>query len=1849
MYTTAVFCLFVLAAAFECNAEIVIRNKDGLTKIVHHKVKDNFFVAEKNKIYKFDSEFNILKEQEVNKTCGNKCNNTFTVALVDERNDLLILCGTHHGGLCETRNTSDLQQLRKIPGVFPTTETHRVQGMVTYDTDKEQSYLTIAKTLDYIIEDATYQKIIQRYIMETLTESTFVSLVSTLSFKIDYRSAFSSERYTYFFTNQLEDLRPNANYTSKISRMCNKNYRSFFDTPIQCEDYESYNVVQDALLVDVDRIKRLYITFAHAEQTGNSILCSAEMEDINQKLKLLQERAVNCSYNNTFGYLYSSSCLNGIDGFADLECVFNQPYFKSGKGTVKTNLLSKTNNKEGYITTLSTTKVENKDVLIAGTSNGFILKYVIDTSDLIKYESLSVQPNDQIPIKSVLQIDEESTYASTTTTVYKFSSTKCSEFRSCNATMEGKNPLCGWCVYSQRATRRNDCTYQGSPNHWLSALSNCTSLQLQPTGIPIGTNKTVKFIVKNLPQRLENDTYFCQVEDSQVLETVIQGDELSCTIVGKNEHKEVSMRLVVNHKTENISIAEAPFLFYNCSSFKRCGKCVETSGASCWWNTANGACSLIEGERQDRVNQSKDCPRLEKIHQRYIPSGVDTNLTLQIRNLNNIVQDEDKSSDADDISIHVEFQSNRFKCSDITTGSIHCTINGTTNIKKENLLLQIYYETESGKVYIDNPYSIDVIVYNCYKLSQGKCNYCNALKSDYICHWPSTGEGCVYGQNVSAGYTCPRPEITKILPRDGLTGPGTIITVYGNEFGTENDTIKHDVNDRKRPMIVNRYCSGNFSDNYIKDMEGPEDFSRNIRKSFQCKLGPYRSNNTTRNETRFYLMETISEINGSNVLPIWKKTGDVYVLSIEPNKGPAIGGTIISLTGKNLGIGNRAVKSVLFDESETLCVNSKVQSFLDPILGNVDFRVTCKVNINDKRMPGTRMKFSELTIPDKEHIKTGEEVSELFFNFLPNPEIGSIQPNKGFLSGGTRLTVKGQNLNSSSTGSVIIVFGRETQEIGCIIDPNSADQVLCEVPPATPGIRSALGNSNPSNSQRKKRSNHCDGCVTVKIIVKLDGVESSFTISYFHDPSINKFDNNVLLYETDQQYLEIEGENLNLVAAMHDINITIGLGECNVVELTGTYMRCKAPSSQPQPGIPGTTLPEVNVTIGNIHTTVGYIKYKKNFENVLIIAGAAAGAALFLLVLVVAFFVCKYRKVGSKAKALEKQLNNLELEIKHVAKEEFLDMQTSMSTVNRNLIEQGFPYHSYQQYACNAMFATDYLMSDPVMSDELRARARTGMERFQGLLENKFFLVSLITTMEKQKHFFIKEKSNFAGNLCAIMMGRMDYMHEVLQVLITQLVEDPSSKRDVKTLFRRSESITEKLLSNWLSLCLYPHLKDHTGSLLYLLYIATRKTMEAGPIDALTNDAKYTLSEEKLLRKYQGSATDEETTDVKFEAKALTLNVVVDNGEEIYPCKALDCDTVNQVKAKCLDQIYVNYPASQLPVDPTELLLEWHAGFSGRMILRDKDNTSKRDGEWIRVNTLAHYAVADQSNMALVDPRNAELSQQEDYVNLAQIDPGFDVNSMGSDQPLTAECSTSHDEENPMELKQWHLLKDDDANKKEKSAIDELYLNRLITTKLSLVKYIDDLFSLVLENSKCPPPVKFLYDFLDDLAEKQKIDPDTLHAWKSHSYSIRIWAMLIKTPSILFDINAPSYVSESLDVISQVFIESFSRTEQAVSKESPTQKLIFRNELTKFRTHVQEFYKNVKENVQKPDELGQYLTSINRNQQETTFNKNAALYRLYEQIKPYTDEILDDLSICQETRCLQLNKKLDDIFSMMEE
>ena len=42
-------------------------------------------------------------------------------------------------------------------------------------------------------------------------------------------------------------------------------------------------------------------------------------------------------------------------------------------------------------------------------------------------------------------------------------------------------------------------------------------------------------------------------------------------------------------------------------------------------------------------------------------------------------------------------------------------------------------------------------------------------------------------------------------------------------------------------------------------------------------------------------------------------------------------------------------------------------------------------------------------------------------------------------------------------------------------------------------------------------------------------------------------------------------------------------------------------------------------------------------------------------------------------------------------------------------------------------------------------------------------------------------------------------------------------------------------------------------------------------------------------------------------------------------------------------------------------------------------STSKVEGSWVRLNTLAHYNVQDGSNMALIDTQIDDQHQEQDY------------------------------------------------------------------------------------------------------------------------------------------------------------------------------------------------------------------------------------------------------------------------------
>lgn len=63
-----------------------------------------------------------------------------------------------------------------------------------------------------------------------------------------------------------------------------------------------------------------------------------------------------------------------------------------------------------------------------------------------------------------------------------------------------------------------------------------------------------------------------------------------------------------------------------------------------------------------------------------------------------------------------------------------------------------------------------------------------------------------------------------------------------------------------------------------------------------------------------------------------------------------------------------------------------------------------------------------------------------------------------------------------------------------------------------------------------------------------------------------------------------------------------------------------------------------------------------------------------------------------------------------------------------------------------------------------------------------------------------------------------------------------------------------------------------------------KQQMEKGPQDALTLEARYSLSEEKLLR-------------ASFDFRKLTVFIAADHHSSAmdYPVRVLDCDSITQV------------------------------------------------------------------------------------------------------------------------------------------------------------------------------------------------------------------------------------------------------------------------------------------------------------------------------------------------------------------
>ncbi|XP_053388727.1 plexin-B2-like [Mercenaria mercenaria] len=158
---------------------------------------------------------------------------------------------------------------------------------------------------------------------------------------------------------------------------------------------------------------------------------------------------------------------------------------------------------------------------------------------------------------------------------------------------------------------------------------------------------------------------------------------------------------------------------------------------------------------------------------------------------------------------------------DVTANhSISCALNIVKSGNgKKHYRIVISYGSQNGQLAeINDVFNNYVTVYSCSELSSD-CSHCRALnKTRYSCDWCGNSE-CIYSKSRCMSI-CPRPSITKVIPKDGPVQGGTKLTISGTNLG-------RNVSEVDGVTVASRQCS---LSSYLEDYDVPhsDDFETQV-------------------------------------------------------------------------------------------------------------------------------------------------------------------------------------------------------------------------------------------------------------------------------------------------------------------------------------------------------------------------------------------------------------------------------------------------------------------------------------------------------------------------------------------------------------------------------------------------------------------------------------------------------------------------------------------------------------------------------------------------------------------------------------------------------------------------------------------------------------------------------------------------------------------------------------------------------------------------------------------------------------------------------------------------------------
>ncbi|CBY18543.1 unnamed protein product [Oikopleura dioica] len=1090
----------------------------------------------------------------------------------------------------------------------------------------------------------------------------------------------------------------------------------------------------------------------------------------------------------------------------------------------------------------------------------------------------------------------------------------CEQIKTCEDCLNSDFPSCGWC--SKRS--KGQCTDRATcdaidPKNWISQSGTCPKLETSNKKFFSANEKSIELKLSVSHDYSNLHLWKCKLSSQETNLTFIsdKSGRIICDlpkdkadfIVKPNDKgviKVESARVLYNH----VTIAHTELNFYDCTQVdqnKRCTSCLKHTDWKCYWDRSTSKCSDNASTEETNIERANLCPSIsaaETIEKVYAPEVKDIAFKVHNNDGNGVGYCHLSTENSETIRRNATRGSdNQIICKDISMTVV--------NNVEEN----VFIKYSSNGYFFDSLDETFFVIKDC-GFKNPTCTQCRVRDGCSFIAGTCVRETA--GQEESV---CDPPKIHMITPSSGLISKNgsvakTPFIITGEQLFVDADSVEVKIGNYDCDVVKEE----TYSENPIGSFS-EIDINRQRLSQIKCFVSSPISIATD------YEI-TIKRNDGSKTTADQKITiTDPSVDKISPEYGIKAGYTEITIHGKFLDSGaSRSVK-IGAEECSNLVVKPTMISCRTPALNEGYFEEDVSLNMDGR----------VFVIPKS-------------FNYIGNPVLdikneGFVHMCDGerscrpvdtiptFLSGGGRIwfTLAGFGLrnifNNSSSMPIINASGASDKDM-------QSDCFLGQLPsPPSPsiidddGIRAAMPAQEtfdfycelpPTSETRRRRRRSFE---QQQLTIRYDGwSDNSLKLDVYAEPKFvltkderefakRSFENVTICFEDDSEAerkfrehswmstkISIPEEGIdNLIlntVSQHETNNEF----CSVIEF-------KLPDNIEEETF-NQRLLTLKARFGILEEDFATLRVPPKL-SVATMSISIISIFVFILIIVMIVYPLynKYRATQKKHMSLEKKLHAVEEKVSAVAKRAYFELSMELPEIVEDNAQM--PVQDYSRYINNVLF--------PNPGDETPPRQypESSLLQLKKLLDNPTFTQKALRAIETQPKCTSRDKAKIAAYIMSIFADNPRFITKLTFDLVDSYLKD-SVGRTPKLAFRFSNAVVERLLGHWMHLTLYDFLNSDTGKSLWVLLRAIKQQGWKGPVDAVKGHAQFTLTENRLLKE------DIEFTPMKL--SVIPPEVREDTTEPSYVfVQILDCDTITQVKEKCMDAVYSNIPYSKWP------------------------------------------------------------------------------------------------------------------------------------------------------------------------------------------------------------------------------------------------------------------------------------------------------------------------------------------------